>query len=147
MVISLVIFASLTALITSALTVTELHVQIQNPNDLVRARLVTVKSSTSEEFLNRERINFRSVATITDAFRLLAKGATDAIVYDKPMLRYLVKKSYPNEFEVLGLTFERQKYGFAIKEGKQELEGINRSLLARTQGSTWDELIYQHLGE
>ena len=147
MVISLIIFASLTALITSALTVTELNVQIQNPNDLVRARLVTVKSSTSEEFLNRERLNFRSVATISDAFRLLAKGATDAIVYDKPMLRYLVKKNYSNEFEVLGFTFERQKYGFAIKEGKQELEDINRSLLARTQGSTWEDLIYQHLGE
>jgi len=63
------------------------------------------------------------------------------------MLRYLVKKNYSNEFEVLGFTFERQKYGFAIKEGKQELEDINRSLLARTQGSTWEDLIYQHLGE
>ena len=80
-------------------------------------------------------------------FRLLAEDKTDAIVYDRSMLRYIVKKNYPNEFEVLDLTFETQKYGFAIKEGKQELEYINRSLLARTQGSTWDELIYNHLGE
>jgi ABC-type amino acid transport substrate-binding protein len=147
MVFSLIIFASLTALITSALTVTELQVQIHSPNDLVRARLVTVRSSASEEFLHRERINFRSVATITDAFRLLAEDKTDAIVYDKPILRYLVKKSYPNEFEVPGFTFETQKYAFAIKEGKQELEDINRSLLSRIQGSTWGELIYYHLGE
>ena len=69
-----------------------------------------------EEFLNRERINLRSVANITDAFRLLAENKTDAIVYDKAMLRYMIKKSYPNKFEVLGFTFESQQYGFAIKE-------------------------------
>jgi ABC-type amino acid transport substrate-binding protein len=147
MVISLIIFASLTALITSALTVTELQVKINRLNDLRRVRLVTVSSSTSEEFLNRQRTNFRSVATIADAFRLLAEDKTDAIVYDKPMLRYLIKKNYPNEFEVIGFTIESQKYGFAIKDGKQELEDINRSLLARTHGTTWDELIYHYLGE
>lgn len=146
MAVSLIIFASLTALITSALTVTELKVQIRNPDDLVRARLVTVRSSTTEEFLNRERINFRSVTTIQDAFNLLAEDATDAIVYDKPMLRYLVKKSYPNDFEVLSFTFEPQNYGFAIKDGKKQLEDINRSLLTRTQGSAWDEFIYYYLG-
>jgi len=148
MVISLIIFASLTALITTSLTVTELQVQIHGLDDLMRTRLATIKSSTAEEFLNRKRVNFRSVATIQDAFKLLAEGAADAIVYDKPMLRYLVKKSYPNEYEVLSFTFEPQKYGFAIKDGKPELEDINRSLLARTQESTlWDELLYQFLGE
>ena len=147
MVISLIIVASLTALITSALTVTELQVKIHNPDDLVRARLATAESSTSEDFLKRERINFRLVGNINDAFRLLAEDKIDAIVYDKPMLRYLVKKNYPNEFEVLSFTFETQRYGFAIKDGKKELETINRSLLARTQGSFWDELIYYYLGE
>ena len=147
MVISLIIFASLTALITSALTVTELQVKINNLNDLRRIRLVTVSSSTSEEFLNRQRTNFRSVATIADAFRLLAEDKTEAIVYDKPILRYLIKKDYPNEFEVLGFTSDTQKYGFAINDGKQELEDINRSLLARTHGTTWAEVIYHYLGE
>lgn len=148
MVISLIIFASLTALITTSLTVTELQVQIHGLDDLLRTRVATIKSSTAEEFLNRKRVNFRSVVTIQDAFKLLAEGAADAIVYDKPMLRYLVKKSYPNEYEVLSFTFEPQKYGFAIKDGKPELEDINRSLLARTQESTsWDELLYQFLGE
>jgi ABC-type amino acid transport substrate-binding protein len=147
MVISLLIFASLTALITSALTVSELQLKIHNPNDLARVRLATVRSSTSEGFLNRERINFRSAANITDAFKFLAEGETDAIVYDKPLLRYLVKKNYANEFEVLSFTFEPQRYGFAIQDGKQELEAINRSLLARTQEPNWDDLIYRHLGK
>jgi ABC-type amino acid transport substrate-binding protein len=147
MVISLIIFASLTALITSALTVTELHVKIHGLNDMVRARLVTVRSSTSEDFLNLERTNFQLVATISDAFRLLAEDKADAIVYDKPMLRYMIKKDYPNEFEVLGFTFEPQKYGLVIKEGKQKLEDINRSLLTRIDGSAWAELTYQYLGE
>ena len=80
-------------------------------------------------------------------FRLLAEDKTDAIVYDRSMLRYIVKKNYPNEFEVLGFTFETQKYGFAIKDRKQELEYINRSLLARIQGSTWNDLVYYNLGE
>ena len=146
MVISLIIFASLTALIASALTVTELKVKINSPNDLVRVRLATVNSSTSEGFLNRERINFRSAANINAAFKLLAENKIDAIVYDKPLLRYLVKRNYANEFEVLSFTFEPQKYGFAIKEGKQELEEINRSVLARTQASYWADLIYRHLG-
>ena len=79
--------------------------------------------------------------------KFLAEGKTDAIVYDKPLLRYLVKKNYANEFEVLSFTFETQKYGFAIKEGKQELEAINRSILARTQASYWADLIYRHLGD
>ena len=73
MVISLIIFASLTALITSALTVSELQEKISGPNDLVRVRLATVRSSTSEVFLNRERINFRSAANITEAFKFLAE--------------------------------------------------------------------------
>ena len=147
MVISLIIFASLTALITSALTVNELQMKINSPDDLVRVRLATVRASTSEKFLNRERVNFRSAANITDALKFLADGTTDAIVYDKPLLRYLVKKNYANEFEVLSFTFEPQNYGFAIKEGKQELEAINRSLLARTAASYWADLIYHLLGK
>ena len=147
MVVSLIIFASLTALITSALTVTELQMNINNPNDLVRVRLATVKSSSSEGFLNRQHINFESTENISDAFFLLAKGEIDAIVYDKPLLRYLIKKNYANKFEVLGFTFEPQRYGFAIKEGKLELETINRSLLKQTQASNWDDLIYRYLGK
>ena len=147
MVVSLIIFASLTALITSALTVNELQMKINSPDDLVRVRLATVRASTSEKFLNRERVNFRSAASITDALKFLADGKTDAVVYDKPLLRYLVKKNYPNEFEVLSFTFEPQNYGFAVKEGKQELEAINRSLLARTAASYLADLIYRHLGK
>jgi ABC-type amino acid transport substrate-binding protein len=129
------------------LTVTELQVPIRGPDDLVRARLATVKSSTTEAYLIQKRINFRSVADIQDALTLLAEGAADAVVYDKPILRYLVKKNYPNELKVLRFTFEPQEYGFAIKDGKKELEEINRSLLAYTQESTWDDLIYQYLGK
>jgi hypothetical protein len=59
----------------------------------------------------------------------------------------LVRKSYPNEFEVLSFTFEPQEYGLAIREGKKELEEINRSLLAYTQESNWDKLFYHCWGK
>lgn len=147
MVLAMIIFSSLTALITSALTVSELQNQIHSPDDLVRARLVTVKSSTSETFLNRERLDFRSVATIQDGFKLLAEGTVDFIVFDRPMLRYLVKKNYPGQFEVLNFSLEQQQYGFAVKEGTQQLEAINHSLLTRMQSSIWNELVNYYLGK
>ena len=78
---------------------------------------------------------------------MLADGKADAIVYDKPVLRYHITTNFPNEFKVLGFFFEPQDYGFAVKQGAPELEDINRSLLQRVESPFWKDVIYQYLGE
>jgi ABC-type amino acid transport substrate-binding protein len=48
---------------------------------------------------------------------------------------------------VLPGTFKRQDYGFALKEGSDLREPINRSMLTRIVQPRWEETLEFYFGE
>ncbi len=147
MLVSLVIVSSVTAVITSALTVNELQHNITSLSDLSAVRLLSIPHSSSAEFLDRERIRFHPVPDIAHGLAQITSLQADALIYDKPLLRYAITKELMDELEVLALTFEPQNYAFALPDESPWLETVNQRLLVHIRTPAWETLLAQYLGQ
>lgn len=142
----LIAISAFIAAVTSALTVTQLESAIRGPQDLPRVRVGTVEDSTAQNYLRGQRINHRNYPSPQAALQALAQGKVDAVVYDEPILRYLILTEFEGSLSVLGNTFERQNYGIALPAASLLREPINRVLLEKTAGPAWEEILARYLG-
>ncbi len=76
----------------------------------------------------------------------LAKGEVDAVVYEAPILQYLVKTAHPGRLMVLPGTFQNHGYGFGLRTGSELRERLNLSLLRFTETDEWRQLLSKYLG-
>jgi ABC-type amino acid transport substrate-binding protein len=143
---SVIIISSFTAAIATALTVGKLERSVTGLDDLYKVRVATLPSSTSEAFLSRHLIPYRGFATLSGALAALDEGQTDAVVYDAPILRYLVAEHYPASLSVLPQILQRQDYGFAFPSGSPLREQVDRALLEIIQSPEWKHLLERYLG-
>ncbi len=144
---ALIMISSFTAAIASALTVSQLETSIKGPRDLARVRVGTIEGSTSANFLDENRIDYREIESPLDGLEKIDDGELDAVVYDAPILRYLVNDRFKGRLRVLPGTFKRQDYGFALKEGSNLREPINRSMLTRIVQPSWEKTLEFYFGE
>ena len=143
---SIITISGLTAAIASSLTVNQLSTIVTGVQDLNRVRCVAVSGSTGEQFLRKSGIRMQSVATADEGMMLLREGKADALVYDEPLLRYLLKDAPPG-IEILPQSIDRQYYAFGLKTNLPQHESLNRILLAETNKSQWQEILNRYLGQ
>jgi ABC-type amino acid transport substrate-binding protein len=146
MLSGLLIISAFTASMTSALTVGQLSSRVGGPNDLPRVRVATVADSTSEDYLRKRNIRYKSMPDLTEAIAELREGRVAAVVYDAPILRYQIMEDYP-KLHVLPGTFQRQDYAIAIPSGSALRERVNRTVLREISKSAWEEKLTSYLGE
>ena len=144
---SILLISSFTAAIASALTVSQLETGVSGPEDLPGLRVGTLRDSTSEAYLRRNHITTTTYDTPRAALQVLVAGEVDAVVYDAPILRYLVNKELRAPLRVLPRVFEPQSYAIALPPGSTLREPINRLVLRRTSEPEWRDLLYRYLGE
>jgi polar amino acid transport system substrate-binding protein len=143
---SVIVISGFTAAIATALTVGELDRGIQDLNDLYGARVVTVAGSTSAGFLKQHRIRHQTLPTLPEALAELVAGRTDAVVYDAPILRYLVRTDHARDLRVLPQELQRQDYGIALPQASPLREPINRALLEIVRSPDWQPGLERYLG-
>jgi ABC-type amino acid transport substrate-binding protein len=143
---AIIVISSITAAITSALTVTQLESPVRGPEDLSKVRVGTVADSTSESYLQEKRVSFHAYKTVAEGLRAISDGKIDAMVYDAPVMRYLINQNYQVQMHVLPKTFVRQEYAIALPAGSTLREPINRVLLEKVGGPAWQETLYRYLG-
>lgn len=148
MFLSLVIVSSLVAAISSSLTIETLSSGIQSVADLTNARVATVAGSSSQEYLQARRINSFAYNDLNHALQAIVSGSADAVVYDKPLLQYLVNNdpTLAQAATVLDITFERQDYGFAMQSNSPLREALNQELLRITTSDNWENIVESYLG-
>ncbi len=146
MLVCLVLIAVLTAHITSSLTLMQMMSGVKGPDDLMHVRVGSVADTTSSDYLRENRIPFNTYKTASEGLRAIAEGKIEALVYDKPILRYLIRKEFQGDLEVLPTTFRRQDYGIAMPAGSPLREPINRVLLETIHAPVWQGTLTQYLG-
>lgn len=144
---SIIIISTVTAGLTTALTLDALGSQIESEDDLANVRTATVSGSTSAARLTRNGISFEGTDDLEAAMDLLAAGKVDAVVYDQPLLRYLVRTRYQEKLTVVPETFEPQVYAIGLPNRSPIRESLNQRLLANTRGEFWSALLQRHLGK
>ena len=143
---SIIIISGFTAAIATSLTVGQLDQAIAGIDDLHDKRVLTVKDSTSAVYLDDKLIRYQAAPTVAAALDKLAAGQADAVVYDLPILRYLVRDSHADNLRVLPNLLARQDYGIALPPGTPRREEINQQILRIIQGPEWPRMLERYLG-
>lgn len=147
MFVAIIIISSITAAITSALTVASLETGIQGPEDLPRVTVGTVHATTSDEYLVGRGIRARHYDTVHDALNALAAGTVEAVVYDAPILTYAIGQEHAGQLTVLPREFEQQQYGIALQLDSPLRQDLNRTLLTLIEDGELNRIKQRYLGE
>lgn len=145
MIASLIIISGFTAAITTALTTGSLEGRVHGPADLPDVRTGTVGGSTSMRFLEEEYIPFDAFDTVEHALQALREGRIDAVVYDEPIMRYIVANAAGSGVKVLENSFRRESYAIALPPDSPLREAINRELLLVTASRQWRAVLFRYL--
>jgi ABC-type amino acid transport substrate-binding protein len=147
MFLSLVLVSTFTATMASVLTTARLNQAspVHGLDDLRKIHVGTFADSSTAQYLAANHIDFLTLPR-SELFEALKKGKIQAIVYDEPFLRYVVRTQFVNEFSVFPLNLDPQLYAFALREGSPLREAVNRVLLRRIHEPAWDDLLYHYLG-
>jgi polar amino acid transport system substrate-binding protein len=147
MFISLVLVSTFTATMASILTTARLTqgAAIAGLDDLRKLHVGTFADSTSAQFLQTSHIDFLTLPR-HELFEALKHDKIQAIVFDEPFLRYVIRTQYAGQFTVIPLNLDPQLYAFALREGSPLRESINRMLLLKIHEPAWHDLLYHYLG-
>lgn len=144
---SIIVISGFTAGITTALTTSQLQGLVRDVGDLPSVRVGTVAGSSSVDYLTRERISFKPFASAAEGLSAVKSGDLDAFVYDRPLLQWMVKKTFSHEVRVLMSVFDDQTYAIALPNGSPLREPIDRALLEAVRSGWWKDNVYHYLGE
>jgi polar amino acid transport system substrate-binding protein len=144
---SIILISGFTAAIASSLTLGELQQSIRDAGDLRGKHVLTLAGSTTAAYLDEQLIHYRTAPSLDDALQRVADGQADAMVYDAPILRYLVNERQDSALRVLPTVFARQDYGIALPAGSPLREQINRRILRIVGSPEWASLLKSYLGQ
>lgn len=138
---AIITISGFTASIASSLTLERLTA-VNGPEDLARARVGTVGSSSSEEYLRGERVSPAVFDDLSEPLTRLASGELDAVVYDLPLLAYQLSR-HPEwkGVAVLPGSLTIQQYAFAVPSGSDLREPLNRIIPEYTRTESWREKV------
>jgi len=144
---AIIVISGFTAAIATSLTVSRLETTIRGPGDLYDVRVVSVADSASAEYLERQGIGFTRRQELAAALEDVANGRFDAIVYDEPILKYHIRRSYPAELRMVPEHFERQDYALALPAGSPLREPLNIAILDTLETSEGGALVQRYVGD
>jgi len=146
MIVSLVVLSSLTAAITSSLTVNRLNAEVSGPRDLHDKRVATVLASASAEWLGNQGVGFKGYQDLNQALESLEQGDSDAVVYDAPILNFAVRGRDSDKLRMLDSRFHTHFNAFALPQGSDNLEALNYAILDILRSPYWQRIHTEYLG-
>jgi polar amino acid transport system substrate-binding protein len=146
MVTSVIVFASLTAALTSQYILKHLRGPVNGQADLRYARAGAITGTETTEYLRREHISYHVFANVEAGLLALKNGQIDALVYDRPLLLWLVNQHFSGSLCVLDGTFDQQAYAIALPQGSELRIPINLALLDAIRTDWWPETLSAYLG-
>lgn len=144
---AVIIISSLTASITSSLTVTELESSANEIDSFKKRKLATVESSSTHQWMKDNFFNHTILyEKKEDLLSSLANKDVDAVAYDLPLLKEMVKNDTVFEYKILSLTYNPQYYAIGMKPNiNDELQSrINTTMLRHTESLEWKVVLAEY---
>lgn len=146
-VTTLPLFAFFVAELSSNITLYELRSQIQSPRDLIERRVGVLAEDVSQDYAQRLGAVAVPFDTMDEAYTWLLKGRLDAVVFDRPNLRYFARTEGRGRVEVVGAPFAPQEYAMALPQGSPLRERLDRVLLQLRESGWLDGLQQEWFGQ
>jgi polar amino acid transport system substrate-binding protein len=142
---AIITISSFTASITSSLTINKLNNKIKGPGDLKNFTVGSIKSSTSDIYLQNKEIEHVNFPNIKDGLEAIDNNKIAAFVYDEPILRYTISENdLQNTIIILPSKFNTQYYSFSLPKKSKLLDKINPLLLKEINSPSWSDILSRY---
>ncbi len=144
---AIIIISGFTASIASSLTVNQLSFSNNQIEDFKDKKLGTIKGSRTEEWLTQnfftKKNKYMNLPELTEALR---GEEIDAIAYDEPILKDIIKADTLREFELLPINYNSQFYamGFSNNLPDTVKELVSTTILSITESMDWKVLLSEY---
>ena len=145
-VTSLFFISTLTAKITTSLTVSELSSSINSVDDLAGKRVGAMAGPTVRDYLAQFHIPVHEYKTPQALYNALKNGELDAVVGDAPIIQYYATHDGKNDFKLVGEVFKPEKYGILLPEGSRLKERIDQALISIQEDGTYQKILNKYFG-
>lgn len=143
---AVVFIAFFTAQVTTSMTVQQLQGAINGPDDLPGKQVGTVKGSTAETYLRQHGAKVTQFSSVREAVEALDKGNEACVVYDSPVLQYLVAHDGKGHYETVGDVFQREAYGIAFPINSDKRRSVEAALLGLKEDGTYQSIYEKWFG-
>ena len=147
MLMSIILIANYTAVITTSQTVSELSGRVNSPRDLPNVRVGALAEAETFEHLVTSGIPVLPFEEIEEGLRAVVENRIDAFVDDEAELRYLVKTEFPGQLRVLAETFNHYYLSMAMPNDSPLREPLNRVLAGILESEDWKRLQEHYMGK
>jgi ABC-type amino acid transport substrate-binding protein len=145
MLFSVIFIASVTANITTSLTINVLKGRVHGLNDLYNAKVGSVSRSEGFDFLTKQGIAVIPFEGIPDGLAAVAGRKIDAFVLNEQILKYQVKKDFPGQVQVLPGIYDEYFVSIALPQNSSLRKPINKALLQLMKSKNWTELLNRYI--
>jgi ABC-type amino acid transport substrate-binding protein len=138
--------AAVSAVLTSALTLTGIERRVQTVADLKQREVAVMTSGPAAGWAGGERVFVLQLRSWPEAQRRLDEREIDALLHDRDFLQYLVNDGYLRNVRIDPLAVRPQPYGLAVPQGSALRSPVNDTLLALQEDALWPLLREKYLG-
>ncbi len=139
-VVSLFFVSTLTAKITTSLTIEQLTSDINSYKDLAGKKVGVGEGSSMARFLDAKNISYRKYKDFPAALAAVEAGELDATIGDAPIVKYYVANNGKGKVMLAGSVFQSDKFGIALPTGSGLIERINTTILDIREDGTYANL-------
>lgn len=145
MFMAIIMISTLTAGIASSLTVHNIQDDIASIQDLERFEVYTVRSSSAEELLEQYGIGLSKLSSAEEGLEILSENDNNVLVYDKPILSYLIEeKGLEEKLVVLENSLKKDYYSYSFPKNSNLLKKIDPILVGTLKTMEWNSLIAEY---
>ena len=145
--VSLFFVSTLTAKITTALTIDQLSTDISSVKDLSGKRVGVMDSPTVINYLDKLGISTEIFGHYDELYAALIAGELDAAVGDEPIIRYFALQKGRGRVILAGHLFKPEKYGALFPKGSDLKESFDRALIEIQEDGTYKTLYNKYFSE
>ena len=144
---SLFFISTITAKITTSLTVAELTSGIKSYKDLYGKRVGIARATTTSTFADSVGLPYVEFDDYLQAVKALEAGELDATIGGAATAQYYANHKGVGKIVAAGDVFAPDKVGIALPENSLLYEDINRTLLEIKEDGTYAKLVKKYFGK
>lgn len=145
-VLAIIFATSMVAGIASVLTSAGTGSVITNVEDLPGKKVATLKDAPAADFIVKHKAKLVGTNTIDEAMNLLNNDKIDAVVFDRPQLRYYINNHPGEDLYIPHAEYNKQGYGFAFPKGSDLVMKVNLRLLNLSENQRIQKVVHRFLG-
>ena len=148
MIISIIFSATLIAGIASTLTLTGIQGNaLNNVEQLSNKKVAVIINSPAEDFIKEYNAISVEVNSLEEGYKKLKKKEVTAVVYDRPQMRYLLKRKGEQEMHLSNAEYYKQGYGFVTPLNSSLSSKINIRLLELSEQNRINRIVRSWIGD